>query len=163
MKNTKLFIILLIVIILLILGIKTKDEEGEKISSETEVFSGDETQILLYFSDNDKTKLMPEYRYVSMESIKDNMVKTIVEELIKGPTAADLLGTIPDTTKINSIEIDKNKVVVDFSNDYNLNSGDEDLKLHKIYSIVNSLTEIKEIEEVEIRVEGEFITTEKRI
>lgn len=41
--------------------------------------------------------------------------------------------------------------------------GDELQNLHKIYSVVNSLTEITEINEVEIKVDGELITSKVRL
>lgn len=41
--------------------------------------------------------------------------------------------------------------------------GDQFANLHKIYSVVNSLTEITEINEVEIKVEGEIVTKELRL
>ena len=165
MKNSKLLVVLIIVIILLLAWLHFSKDEENNISnnSQEEQYSGDETQILLYFLDSEKVKLVEEYRYVSMESIKENMLKTILEELIKGPTATDLIAVIPTSTKINSIIQEGNKVIVDFSKEFNDGSGDSNEELQKIYSVVNSLTEVKEIEEVEIRVDGEVLTSKNRL
>ena len=124
---------------------------------------GEQTQILLYFLDSDEKELMPEYRYVSLERIKDNMYQTIIEELIKGPSTSEYKATIPKDTKINSINKDGNKVIVDLSKEYSQGVENSEEDLGKIYSIVNTLTEIKEIEEVEIKVDGKEITSKTRL
>ena len=124
---------------------------------------GEQTQILLYFLDSDEKELMPEYRYVSLERIKDNMYQTIIEELIKGPSTSEYKATVPKDTKINSINKDGNKVIVDLSKEYSQGVENSEEDLGKIYSIVNTLTEIKEIEEVEIKVDGKEITSKTRL
>ncbi len=118
---------------------------------------------MLYFLDSDEKELMPEYRYVSLERIKDNMYQTIIEELIKGPSTSEYKATVPKDTKINSINKDGNKVIVDLSKEYSQGVENSEEDLGKIYSIVNTLTEIKEIEEVEIKVDGKEITSKTRL
>lgn len=166
MKDSRLFTLLIVVIILLIswLMISKEEKDIEGINEKEKInegqYSDEETQILLYFLDSEKIKLVEEYRYVNLEEIKSNMLKTIIEELIKGPNSKDLVASIPKETKVNSILKEENKVIVDFSKEFNNESVNE---LQKIYSVVNTLTEIKEIEEVEIRVDGEKMASEKRI
>ena len=166
MKDSRLFTLLIVVIILLIswLMISKEEKDIEGINEKEKInegqYSDEETQILLYFLDSEKIKLVEEYRYVNLEEIKSNMLKTIIEELIKGPNSKDLVASIPKETKVNSILKEENKVIVDFSKEFNNESVNE---LQKIYSVVNTLTEIKEIAEVEIRVDGEKMASEKRI
>lgn len=100
---------------------------------------------------------------MSLERIKEDICKTIIEELIKGPNSSDYIATIPNETKINSIRQEGNKVILDLSNDYSQGVENSEEELAKIYSIVNSLTEIKEIEEVEIDVDGKNIATKSRL
>ena len=73
------------------------------------------------------------------------------------------LRNLKNKTKVNSISIEKNKIIIDFSKEFKDDTEDELKNLHKIYSVVNSLTEITEINEVEIRVEGEFLTSKVRL
>lgn len=113
--------------------------------------------------DSKGKELVPEYRYVSLDKIKDNMYQTIIEELIKGPSTSEYKATIPKDTKINSIKKAGNKVIVDFSKEYSQSVENSEKDLGKIYSIVNTLTEVKEIEEIEIRVDGKEITTKTRL
>lgn len=163
MSKGKILIILCLIVIILAISIKASDKSKiRETNTKLENYSGEEeTQILLYFLNNDKTKLEKEYRYVPLSSIKDNMLETIVKELIKGPMTNDLTSVIPQDTKINSINQENNKVIIDLSSEFNTDSNEYDLQ--KIYSIVNSLTEIKEIDEVEIKINGETLTSEKRI
>ena len=118
---------------------------------------------MLYFLDSNGTELVPEYRYVPLESIKNDMYKTIVEELIKGSNNSDYISPIPKNTKINSIKCEGNKVILDLSSEYSQDGEKSEEQLGKVYSIVNSLTEIKEIEEVEIQVDGEKIVSKSRL
>lgn len=118
---------------------------------------------MLYFLDSNGTELVPEYRYVPLESIKNDMYKTIVEELIKGSNNSDYISPIPKNTKINSIKCEGNKVILDLSSEYSQDGENSEEQLGKVYSIVNSLTEIKEIEEVEIQVDGEKIVSKFRL
>lgn len=124
---------------------------------------GDQTQILLYFLDENGSKLVTEYRFVSIDEIKDDMPKTIIKELLKGPNTAEYVSAIPSGTELNSIVIDKNRIIVDLSGAYSQDEEDSEKSVAKIYSIVNSLTEIKEVEEVQILVDGKEYATKSRL
>ncbi len=161
MKYSRLFILMFVVIALLFLSIKS--DNVSKTESRNLQTTENQTKILLYFTSKEGNELVQEYRNVNFKDIRENMYETILKELIKGPSNNELNAIIPKDTKINSIVQEENKLIVDFSNEFNLNSGDENIELSKIYSIVDTLTEIKEINEVEIRVEGNLIACENRI
>ena len=162
MNKTKIVFILLLIIIIVISVLTTKESKVESIEN-TEIIENQNTKIVLYYSDCEKGELVKEYRNVDVENIKNDMPLTIINELLKGPQNTELVQTIPNETKVNSISIEKNKIIIDFSKEFKENAEDELKNLHKIYSVVNSLTEITEINEVEIRVEGEFITSKVRL
>ena len=165
MKNSKILMILVVIVgvLLAVLARNQEKDEWENTEEMMAEYSGDETKILLYFSDASRSKLMQEYRYVSLADIRKNMVETILNELIQGPDSSELAATIPVGTKVNEVLQEENKVIVDFSEEFWEASDDQNLALQRIYSVVNSLTEIKEVEEVEIRVNGEMVADEKRI
>lgn len=162
MSKTKIAVVLLFTIIVIIGVLITKGNDGESFEN-IEIIEDNKTKIVLYFSDLEKGELVKEYRNVDVENIKNDMPKAIINELLKGPQNIELSTTIPNETKVNSISIEKNKIIIDFSKEFKENTEDELKNLHKIYSVVNSLTEITEINEVEIRVEGEFITSKVRL
>ena len=111
-------------------------------------------KIVLYFKGNEAMKLEKEYRNVSMKRIAENMAKTVVEELLKGPTNEELHSLIPVDTKLLNIESQENTVILDLSNEFIEKQEGESNALLAIYSIVNSLTEITEIEQVKFLING---------
>ncbi len=156
--NKKLFIIVLI-LIAIIVGVVLALPKEEKYDEEIEVLDG---KIVLYFKGTDAMQLEKEYRNVSMERIKNDMAKTIVEEVLKGPMLEGLQTTIPKDTTLRSVTIEENKIIVDLSKEFEENQQNNEAdSLLAIYSIVNSLTEITEIEEVEFLIEGERKDTYK--
>ena len=120
----------------------------------------DKTPLRLYFANEDNTKLKLEIRYVDSTDIKDstsNMATAIVNELIKGPSDERLFKrTVPAEAKLLSPVSIKNKVAtVDFSKEFKTkHPGGKDAEKMTIYSIVNSLTELEEIEKVRFLIEG---------
>lgn len=124
----------------------------ETSTEEIEELTG---KIALYFKGEDNLKLEKEYRNVSMDRIKENIGKTIVEEVLKGPTSENLKSTIPEGTKLIDVNIVGNQAKVNLSNEFidNQKNNAAD-SLLAIYSIVNSLTEITEIEEVKFYIDN---------
>ena len=166
MKNVKLMIALLVIILVLlaiIFGGKNNSKTNNLNDSLSD-FSGDEiTKILLYFYNPDKGELEQEYRTVSLSDIKNNMFETIINELLKGPASPELMSVIPQGTMVNEIKLEAGKLIIDFSEEYSSASDDQNIDLAKTTSIVNTLTEIKEIQEVEIRVNGVTVSNQKRL
>ena len=76
--------------------------------------------------------------------------------LIEGPKNENLEKTIPDGTSILGIEKQGEILVIDFSKEFieNHPGGEEEEKL-TINSIVNTVTELTEINGVKIKIEGE--------
>jgi germination protein M len=120
----------------------------------------DKTPLRLYFANEDNTKLKLEIRYVDSTDIKDsasNMATAIINELIKGPSDERMFKrTVPAEAKLRSPVSIKNKVAtVDFSKEFkSKHPGGKDAEKMTIYSIVNSLTELEEIEKVKFLIEG---------
>lgn len=120
----------------------------------------DKTPLRLYFANEDNTKLKLEIRYVDSTDLNDdvsNLATAIVNELIKGPSDEKLFRrTVPAEAKLRSPVSIKNKVAtVDFSKEFKTkHPGGKDAEKMTIYSIVNSLTELEEIEKVKFLIEG---------
>lgn len=116
-------------------------------------------KVALYFKGKEAMKLEKEYRNVSIERIRENMAKTIVEELLKGPMNEDLYRVIPEDTKLLSVEIEGSLAKVNLSAEFVAKQEGEANALLAVYSIVNSLTEITEIESVKFMIEDAEMTT----
>lgn len=148
----KIILILCVCVAIALLGYKILVQNQEKVEI-TEVPKLD-GKIVLYFKGNEAMKLEKEYRNVSMKRIAENMAKTVVEELLKGPTNEELHSLIPFDTKLLNIESQENTVILDLSNEFIEKQEGESNALLAIYSIVNSLTEITEIEQVKFLING---------
>lgn len=166
-KSAVLVLALLALVSLATVGCIAKREENKKIETSTQeveqkveetVKEPEKTvEIVLYFSDENAEKLMQEKRMVNYETYKQNPQKVIVEELIKGPLDSKLYAVIPNETKLLSVEVKDRKAIVDLSKEFvdNHNGGSTGEAL-TVYGIVNSLTELKDIDSVEFKVEGEI-------
>jgi germination protein M len=122
----------------------------------------DNTQIRLYFANEDNTKLKLEIRYIPMSEARksvSNLANTIVTELINGPAKDSALKpTIPKEAKLASkvkVDVESKTATVDFNKAFkDKHPGGKDAERLTIYSIVNSLTELKEVEKVRFTING---------
>lgn len=126
---------------------KTKQQNEETPPEETVEFT-------VYFSDNEAMYLKGEKRTVP----KNNrpVAELMIEELIKGPKSQDLMPTIPEGTKLLSLEVKKKIAIVNFSKEIQTNHpGGTTGESMTVYSIVHTLTQLPDIEAVKFLVEGE--------
>lgn len=115
------------------------------------------TSITLYFSDDQAEYLIPETRHVE---ISDSIAKTALEELVKGPKESGLHATVPPETVVLSVDIEDNLAYANFSKELvDKHWGGSTGELMTITSIVNTLTEFKNIKKVQIMVEGKVVET----
>ena len=80
----------------------------------------------------------------------------MVELLISGPKNDKLKVVIPENTKLLNVSLDKECLTLDFSSEIlNYNKDDSMLKNNLIYSIVNTVTELNEVNKVKFLVNGQ--------
>lgn len=114
----------------------------------------EEEKVSLYFA-NENNKLIEENRNIEFKQNK-SMEIYIVEELIKGPQIKSHIKTIPEETKIRNIKTEDNICYVDLSIDFIIKlANDETKEKLAIYSIVNSLTNLDNINKVQFLIDGE--------
>ena len=135
---------LLIVVMFLVVGCQGKSNE------QIEEFR----EITVYFTDDEANYLVPEKRKIANDEDMKNLSKNIIEELAKS-SDNKLQSTIPSGVKLLSTKFDDGIITLNFSREIIMNhSGGSSAELLTVYSIVNSLTEIEEIDAVQILVEG---------
>jgi len=116
-------------------------------------------QVTLYFSDSSGRYLKEVSTEVTYNATEP-LAKLLVEKLIVGPDGAEelkdmeLLPTVPAKTKVNSITIRDNICYVDVSKDFLelLTNVKSDVI---IYSIVNTLCELSNVNRVQFTIDGE--------
>lgn len=144
---------------------ESRDDELRPVSSiiigESEAIKlTDKTPVRLYFANADNTKLKLEIRYINLKDGKKNtssLASMIINELIKGPSNETAYKrTIPAKAKLRSpVSISGKVATVDMSKEFKTkHPGGKDAEKMTIYSIVNSLTELEEIEKVKFTIEG---------
>lgn len=137
-------------------------ENGEESLSDTEQENQDELDnnepitTKIYYADEMGEYLVGESRVVSY---KYRYIESLVE-LLKVPIDNKLVALVPETTEVHSIEIDNGNALVDLSRDFiddRFISDTVDILL--VYSIVNTLTEFSEIDNVLFKIDGEDLKT----
>ena len=102
----------------------------------------------------EEKKLVSEKRTIIAGS-PDIAVKNAVQELLKGPIQSYHFPLIPAGTKLLNVETYENIAEIDLSQEFLENSLDTRiLDEYIIYSIVNTLTDIPEIEGIIFKIEG---------
>lgn len=116
-----------------------------------------EVALLLYFADSQAMYLLPEDRTVSAGP-DDTYETLVVKELIAGPKVEGHGRTIPEGTKLLSLEIVDGVAYVNFSKEMQTNHwGGSTGEMFTIYSIVNSLTESPNVKAVQFLIEGQRV------
>ena len=153
-----LAIIIIVAAYLLIKGFTKKEENQitEYIPQE-EISEVQERQTLvtLYFQNKENKNIMPEARMIDVKELLINPYKTLVNLLLEGPKNDKLQKLIPEGTALIDANIEGNTAILNFSKEFV-----QGVKLGKeqeekiINSIVNTLTELSEIDDVKIKIEG---------
>ncbi|MGN0135811.1 GerMN domain-containing protein [Anaerotignum sp.] len=122
-----------------------------EISAETTEYA----ILTLYFANAEGTDLAIEERVVEVNA-NQTREKTILEQLIGGPTEKDCVRTIPTETKIRDVTTTSDGTCyVNLSEDFVVkHSGGKKEELLTVYSIVNSLCELDYVDKVQFLIEG---------
>ena len=137
--------------------IKEKDDEIiEEIIPQEEISEEQmrQTIVSLYFKSEDK--IVPEARLIDVKKLLNNPYEEILNMLIDGPKSSNLANTIPIGTKINKIQKENDILIIDFSKEFIENHlGGEKEENNTMTSIVNTVTELTEINSIKILIDGE--------
>lgn len=122
---------------------------------DSELVVADYKAVVLYFAASNEQYLSPEYRTVIVNA-KESLENVLVNELIKGPENDKLHKTIPEATKVLSVETKEGICFVNLSKEFKTtHPGGSSAETMTIYSIVNTLTELSHIEKVQFLIEGQ--------
>lgn len=111
-------------------------------------------KVTLYFADKEAQYLIPEEREVKIGG--QPLERVVVEELIKGPTNSELRPTIPEGTKLLSLEVKNGVAYVNFSREFKLrHPGGSAAEIMTLYSVVDSLAHLGTAKKVQFLLEGQ--------
>lgn len=168
MKKSKIFLILLgivlcIIIVITIMNLEKVGEgqdlaeitPGEEITEEQER----QTIVSLYYINTDTNTLLPEARVIDVKNLLENPYDTLVRFLMEKPKNDKLKSAIPEDTKINNATLIGDMVLLDLSKEFiqNQEKNNDTINL-SIYSIVNTLTELNEVNSVKFLIDGQEVS-----
>ena len=167
MKSKKIVLIFMVILILIIVagyfGIKYVKEKSE--TSKLEEYTPEQeiteeqyrqTIVTLYYVDKETSEIKPEARMVDIKDIMESPYEKILNLLLEGPKNENLISVIPQGTKLNKVTLDGNCLNIDFSSEIlNFDNNAVNLKDNLINCIVNTVTELTEVNEVKFLVNGE--------
>ena len=187
MKNKMIIIIFSVILIVLIVGgyflikyLKPKSEGQNNSGEIVEEYTPEEeiteeqlrqTIVSLYFQNKETKELEPEARLVDIKEILNTPYEKIVNLLIEGPKDEVKEKIMPDNTKLLKASLEGDCLTLDFSQEFlNYNKEDENVKENLINSLVNTLTQLNEVNSIKILINGaeneefnEIYTLEKSI
>ncbi len=151
----------------LIDGLPLSDSKGNIIgtmSSDTFIYNAgneintyEKVELMLYFANEEGTALVPVYREVVYNS-NISMERLAVEQLLKGPNTNIAYATLNPDAKLNSISVRDGVCYVDFDSNFLIQPNNVTSEV-AIYSLVNTLVNITEVNKVQISVNGETNVT----
>ncbi len=126
------------------------------INLESDTHTSENKVLHLYFATSD-LRLFPEYRTVKLSDTV-TLEQYIVSELIKGPTDEGLSPTLTADTKVLSAESADGTAYINMSQSFlDKNQGTPDKEQRAVYSIVNSVCDVANVNDVQILIEGKKV------
>lgn len=114
-----------------------------------------QTIVTLYYQNAETKELMPEGRMIDVKLLFTNPYQTLVELLMEKPKNEKLQSIIPNGTRVIKTELKGDILILDLSKEFIDNHpGGEDLENKTIYSLVNTLTELNEVNGIKILING---------
>lgn len=166
MKNKKILIIFMIILLIVLVGgyfgikyVKEKSEQNtiEEYTPQEEITDEQyrQTIVTLYFPNKETKELTPEARLVDIKEIVNTPYEKLFNLLIEGPKSDKSEKILPDNTKVLKTYMEDDCVVLDLSEEFlKYNKEDKKVKENMTNSIVNTLTELTEVNKVKILING---------
>lgn len=160
MNRKTLIIIIVLVIAIAITGIllwsnKSKNMEENVIQPQEEITDEQMRTALvtLYYMNKETKELTPEGKMIDVKKLLADPYETLINLLIEQPKNEKLQSAIPNGTKVLGAELKGDVVYLDLSNEFIENNSVEEKTI--INAIVNTLTELNEVNGVKILINGQ--------
>ena len=163
-KKSIFFILILISIILLIILWSYFNRDEEVINNTKEIVPQEEiteeqlrnTIISLYFINKENNEIEVENRLIDAKILLNEPYKELLTLWLNGANSNKLITGCSKNIKINNIIIENDCLVIDLSKEFiEEYEGENGKEINVIYCLVNTLTELKEINCVKILVDGQ--------
>ena len=133
-----------------VIGSMTADQFVDNSGNEINTYEN--VELTLYFAAENGKYLIKAFRPVEYNS-NISLERLVVEKLIGGPTGEDLYPTVNPNTKIQSVTVKDNICYVNLSEEFLTQQSNVTPEV-TIYSIVNTLIELDNVNKVQISIAG---------
>lgn len=117
----------------------------------------DQVAVKLYYSDMSGRHLMQEIRNRETGT-EQSLQEFVLNELLAGPQNDDFLSALPEGTRLLGMELVQGTCIINFSEEFLANKPESHMQARMvIFSVVNSLTELSQIESVRFLCVGKEI------
>lgn len=164
MKTNFKKIVIVLVIIAIIAGVITyfinKNKKTEYVEYEPQEEISDEqerkTMISLYFVNKTTRNVEPEARMLDVKTLIKDPYTVIINMLIDGPKNENHDKVIPEGTTLIGTSLEGDTLKINFSSEFVENHiGRKEEEQKTIECLVNSLTELTEVNSIKILINGE--------
>ena len=160
MNRKTLIIIIVLVIAIAITGIllwsnRSKNTEENVIQPQEEITDEQMRTALvtLYYMNKETKELTPEGKMIDVKKLLTDPYETLINLIIEQPKNEKVQSAIPNGTKVLGAELKGDVVYLDLSNEFIENNSVEEKTI--INAIVNTLTELNEVNGVKILINGQ--------
>lgn len=165
--NAKKIYVIVVCVLMIILGVviwSFFNGEKEVINNIQEIVPEKEisdeqlrnTIISLYFINSDTGEIEIENRMIDAKKLLNNPYNELLNLWILGPNNEKLKTNCTKEIKINNIEVIENCAVIDLSENFiDEYKGEKDSEFKVINCIVNTLTELTEVDSIKILINGQ--------
>ena len=115
-----------------------------------------EATVKLYFASPDGTKLRSMDLPLKFDS-GSTPAAAALDALVRGPITGEYLPVLSPNTHVNSVYIKNGLCQVDFNRGFLEKVGEQDFSLN-VYSVVNTLADLDEINQVSITIDGASVS-----
>lgn len=168
MKNKKILIIFTILLIIILIGgyfgiqyvkkqKQAKNTTIEEYTPEEEISDEQlrQTIVSLYFRSKETKEVVPEARLIDIKELMLDPYNKLANLLIEGPKSEKQERLIPENTKLISSNLEGDCVILNFSAEFlNYDKTDEQGKEKLITSVVNTMVQLTEVNQVKILIDG---------
>ena len=134
------------------IGLLTPDSFVENDGSMINAY--ERAELHLFFASEDGRELVEKVETVTYNS-NISMDRLVVDNIISGPRSTDAFATVNPSTVVNSVNTQDGVCYVNLSKDF-LNKITNVTDEVMIYSIVNSLTSLSNVNKVQILIDGDM-------
>ena len=159
-KKTLIIIIILIIAIAITVFLLWKNKKIESNVIQPQEETTDEQMrtalVTLYYINKETNELTPEGRMIDVKNLLTDPYETLVNLLTEEPKNEKLQSAISNGTKVLGAELKGDVVYLDLSSEFIENhEGGEKAEQATIKAIVNTLTELNEVNGVKILINGQ--------